>query len=395
MAVPQAGEDADLSGGGRCTGTSDGQLPPPRWPAVCALVLLAGCVTASPPPGLAERRHLSTTSEQLRIQVRALAGPYVGAIEEAADASARSCPAHPEGTTLALQWKLSAIPQVQDALFQADPLVGLLDGWAYAVQMRDWLQSDAGRSAFGECRNAAAAAMSLVAGRFRQICDVIAPDRAELAEGLVEQWASSHPLRSLFLPRVSTAITLANESARRDLGALAAVETVVETLDDLTARIAAYRETMLKEAAWTGELVAMRAASSDIARQTAEDAQRVADSMARFGRLADRLPALVELERAAVTEALRSEREQILAALDAQRRETLALAQSERAVILDRIDTMRASTIERVGEQSEALIDRFFLRALQLGLCLLAAIVAVVAVSLLAFRTWFRRHAER
>jgi hypothetical protein len=347
-----------------------------------------------PAGGLAEQRKLSVVGEELRVRVRALTGPYVGAIEEFADAAAASCGSDPQVRIHALQWKLAAIPQVQDALFEPDPLVGLLDGWAYAVQMQAWLDGPAGRDAFGECRDAAAAAMGRVARRAREIADAIAPDRAQVADDFVRSWAASHPLRSLFLPRATIAPALASASARREMGALAAVGTIIETLDDLTARIAAYRETLLKEAAWTGELAASRAASSDVARQATEDVRRMAEAVERIGRLADRFPAVIERERVAALEALRAEREQILADIDVQRTETLALLQSERAVVLDRIDAMGRTAIDDVGNRTEAVVDRAFLRAAQLalGLLIAAAIAAVLVAWALGFRLRSLRH---
>jgi hypothetical protein len=345
---------------------------------------------------MAERSQLSVVGEELRIRVRALAGPYVGALEELADAAARDCGADPDVRIHALRWKLAAIPQAQDALFQADPLVGLIDGWAYAVQMQRSLEGPAGGAAFRECSEAAAAAMGRLAARAREIADEIAPDRGQVAEDFVRRWAASHPLRSLFLPRATIAPALAPASARRELGALAAVGTFVETLDDLTARIAAYRETLLKEAAWTGELAALRAGSSDVARQASEDLRRMADAMDRFGRLAERIPAVIARERVAGLDALRAEREQILADVDAQRAETLALLQSERAVVLDRIDEMGRTAIEGVGARTEAVVDRAFLRAAQLtlGLLLAAAIAAVLVGWALGFRLRSLRRAR-
>jgi hypothetical protein len=363
-------------------------------PALCILALLLGCrLDTMPPGGVAERRELSVVGAELRIRVRALTGPYVGAIEEFADAAARDCGSDPEVRMRALEWKLAAIPQVQDALFQPDPLVGLLDGWAYAVQMRAWLESPAGGVAFGECRDAAAAAMGRIAAAARKIADEIAPDRGQVAEELVRKWAAAHPLRSLFLPRPTIAPTAAKESARRELGALAAVGTIVETLDDLTARVAAYRQTLLKEAAWTGELAALRATSSDVALQASEDVRHIAAAMERIGRLAERIPVVLERERAAAVTGLRAEREQILEEIDRQRAETLALLQGERAAVLDRIDAMSRTAVDDVGSRTEALVDHAFLRAAQLMLGLLAA--SAIAAVLVAWALGFRLRAVR
>jgi hypothetical protein len=243
--------------------------------------------------------------------------------------------------------------------------------------MRSYLEGPAGRAALGECHAEAAGVMGRVSTRAREIADEVAPGRGDEAQALVQKWAAAHPIRSLSLPRSSIAPALAEASARRSLGALAAVGTIIETLDDLTARIAAYRETLLKEATWTGELAAARATSSDLALRAAEDADRMAAAMERIGRLAEELPRLVARERAAAFKDI-----------DAQRAETLAQLEAEREVVLRQIDDMGKGAIDEAADRAEGIVDRAFLRAAQLtlGLLLAAALAVVLVGRALGFR---------
>lgn len=350
-------------------------------------VLLAACrLETTPHGGLAESQGLSVVGSELRIRVRALVGPYTAAIEESADAAARRCGAAVR--VRALEWKLGAIPQAQDALLQPDPLVALLDGWGYAAQMQRYLAGPGGRAAMGDCSAEAAAAMGRLCARAKEIVEELAPGRSDEVAALVEQWTDRHPLRELYLPRQTMAPALAKGSARAELGALGAVGTAVESLDDLTARLAAYRESLLKEATWTAELAAARAGASELASQAARDAERITAGVERLGALAAAIPALAARERAAALEAVRAERAAVLADIDAQRRQTLALLQAERAVVLDRVDAMGRAAIAEGTARVEDVVDRVFLRIAQLvaALLVVAALAALVILRVLGAR---------
>ena len=347
--------------------------------------LAAAChLNTLPPPGLAEQQNLSVVGSELRVRVRALVGPYVGALEAAADEAAVRCP-DPIVRQNALAWKIQAVPLAQDALLQADPLVALVDGWAYAVQLRNLLGGEAGADALGACTAAAASSMRRLAEAARAIAVEVAGRDVTRADRLVERWAYEHPLRALLAPRATVAAALATATTRKELGALAAVGTIVETLDDLTTRIAAYRETILKEARWTGELAVAQAGASDLAARAAEDAARLALAADRMGALVERIPALLEREREAAVAAVRGERVAVLADLDRQRTETLRAMRSETETVFGRMDGLSRGAIDEASARAERIVDRAFLRTaeLVLGLAAIAVIVALLAARML------------
>jgi len=352
-----------------------------RSHAAVVLVLAASCAlhTTPPPTPLQTSANLTVTGSALRIQVRALAGPYVGQIEAAADDAAQRCGDTPSVVIRALEWKLNAVPLAQNALFQPDPLVALLDGWAYSVQMRDFLQSEQGRAALGACDDDAAAAMDRLSHQELNIATRFAPETAVRIEERVERWAAEHPLPSLSAPRATAAFELASESARRDLGALAAVGSIVETLDDVMVQIAAYRETLLKEARWTGELAAAQLGASDVATRLAADAERFATAADRASALMVRIPLIVEQERKASMADIDAQRVATLAALEAQTDAVMTRLQAQTDVVMNRIDATSRTAIDQVAEVADRVIDRAALRAAQVVLAF-AAIVAVGAV---------------
>ena len=349
--------------------------------AAVAFVLAIACALNTTPPTseLHERANLTVTGSALRIEVRALVGPYVGQIEAAADDASRRCGSDPSVRVRALEWKLNAVPLGQDALLQPDPLVALIDGWAYALQMRDFLGSDRGRGALGACHRDAAAVMDRIAHQELGIATRLAPESAARAEQRVERWAAEHPLASLSSARATSAEVMASASARQDLGALAAVGTIVETLDDVVVRIAAYRETVHKEVRWMGELAAAQVGASDITARATADADRLAAAADQVGALTVRIPALIERERNAAIAAMREETKTTMADIDAQRLDTLRALQAQTDVVMNRIDATSRMAIEEIAGHAERVIDHAALRAAQVGLAL-AAVLAVAAL---------------
>jgi hypothetical protein len=217
----------------------------------------------------------------------------------------------------------------------------------------------------------------------------LAPDDVARADRFVRRWASEHPLQALAAPRATVAAALAPATARKELGALAAVGTIVETMDDLMVRIAAYRETILKEARWTGELAAAQVGASDLAARAAEDAGRIALAADRMSALAARVPVLLEREREAALSAVRGEREAVLADIDRQRVDTLRALQSDMDAAFGRVDGLSRGAIDEAAARAERIVDRAFLRTaeLVLGVAALTILAALVVARALGVRT--------
>jgi hypothetical protein len=315
--------------------------------------------------------------------------PFVAAIEQAADAAARKC--GDVAAAGALSWKLGAVPQAQDALLRSDPAVAFADGWAYVVQLEAFLAGEGGRAALGACHTDAAAAMERAAAQWREGADVLAHGDAAHAEERIRKWAVEHPLRGLELPRPSFASELAAGAARGDLGALGAVGVAVETLEDLTFRIAAYRETLLKEARWAGELAARQASGSPAAARALADLDRFGAAADKLAALTAELPALAARERTAAIDAVRGERiavlrdvdrqrVAVLQDVDRQRTETLQFLQGERAAVMGDVRALGQATVDQATDRVERVVDHAFLRAAQLALALLLAIAVAAGV---------------
>ncbi|MCE9625867.1 MAG: hypothetical protein K8R69_10525 [Deltaproteobacteria bacterium] len=86
---------------------------------------------------------LDLTAEQLRLQVADFVVVFGGMVERGADEIIENSDS-PKAKENALLWKANAIPVCQMAAFQFDPMVGLLDLWAFSSQMTEFFENGKG-----------------------------------------------------------------------------------------------------------------------------------------------------------------------------------------------------------------------------------------------------------
>jgi hypothetical protein len=92
---------------------------PTRWVLVASALLL-GCATGASQSKLMQQSATSEMSpDELRIRVRAKAPRFSGKIEEIADEIVRRKPT-PAMRKSMTQFKMNAVPAMQNALYQAD-----------------------------------------------------------------------------------------------------------------------------------------------------------------------------------------------------------------------------------------------------------------------------------
>jgi len=94
---------------------------------------------------------------EIRLRVVSYASLAAGLVEETADEIRAEATASATGKA-ALQWKLHAIPIIQETALQPDPLMAAADLWTFAVQMRHFFAEGEGRAALGTHQPVAIAA---------------------------------------------------------------------------------------------------------------------------------------------------------------------------------------------------------------------------------------------
>lgn len=118
------------------------------WTTVLlGLAVAAGCQTA--PPRNTELMKAAGATEisasELRVRLNDYAGRFARTVEGAADSIANAADGNRPVMVEAHDWKMVAIPTGLRAIFQTDPMAGLLDIWVATVQQRHWIESGGNR----------------------------------------------------------------------------------------------------------------------------------------------------------------------------------------------------------------------------------------------------------
>jgi hypothetical protein len=317
----------------------------------------------------------------------------------------------------AIRLKLGAIPSMQAAVFQREPLAALTDAWALTMALDSFVSAGNGKELFGASQPTVVETMGKLEAEIRTIVqNVVGRQKTEEVQPVLERWVLENPIRDLSLGmRAAGLRASATASAALGTGGLQAVASIDETARDLSDRLTLYAEQLPHEARWQGELLLVEAQHELLSRPF-ENVDAVTRDIALIETDIDRLtgfalatPELVASERSLLLAALENERRAVLDSVDRQRIDTLAVLQGEREAILaaleefrrasfdsiesetdrslGRIDAFRTDTLDRIGGATQAAIDRLFWRALQLVLVLLVGGAALLLLSRLVPRS--------
>jgi hypothetical protein len=224
---------------------------------------LLGRVTSALTPSVARRQTeimekgggVSLGAADLRARVNDLADRLAGGLERMADRIGTES-RDPRVRRHALAFKVDAIPAVYTAAYRVDPLVAAVDTWALAFQVKEYVETGAGRDAFGteqslvraETRHLLADADASVRGM------TASPKAFDAARVKVQGWVAKHPIEHAFSSRSSVAPILA-EWRSEDGNAFLAVGEVKDTIQDLSERLNTYAAQMPRQVRWQAELL--------------------------------------------------------------------------------------------------------------------------------------------
>jgi hypothetical protein len=217
----------------------------------------------------------------------------------------------------------------------------------------------------------------------------------------VGAWAEAHPIQAGLTGRQSADPDMIRKVGESDLGSIASLKAIGESLGDLNARLDSYNVYLPKQARWQAELLLR-----DIARDPQVDAvmsnvvvlssalAKTSSSMERMpetmGQAREAIRADVDGERLAAQAFLRDERLQTLDAVRQERIATIAAMHNERlaatadlrgerqavlaalyngeAAVMNDVNAQSEKTLKDLDSRGRGLIDHFFLRALELML---------------------------
>jgi hypothetical protein len=398
------------------------------WTAVMSgvllLVLAAGCAKQPVQSGMmAQIGGIEISAEELRILVRDLADAYAGVIEEAADEIIAATDDR-DVRRRAYIWKIQAIPVAFQAIFLTDPMVALLDTYAFTYQMRIFFQEGPGRGVFGEQQEIALEACDRLEAMVVKVGNRASgrDTRGDVVEQL-EAWAREHPIDGHSFSRETLNSYLADVQSIQRVGGFKAIGKLTVDMSDLNARLTTIASHLPKQAHWQALLILEEYLDSEEADVMVEGLAEFPGSLERVALALEGLDDLVARERAlaleavrverlevqkfvdetltrtleyltmerlAILEAAHGERVAVLEAIRQERLDTLQILQQERELILAEMNGMADRLVGQSGTIVDRAIDHFFLRLVQILAVLLA--VAVV-VTLVALRFMTRRSA--
>jgi hypothetical protein len=390
-------------------------------------LVVSGCTSGTTRKNalIKSSKNVETTATELSSRNQSLLGLYSAEIENAADKIIVSSPS-PVTRRQALVWKAEAIPTLQTALLRTDPVAATLDAWAFILQMKAYMEQPEVKQGWGESYPIVTETLSRMESEMEQLIQAAAPSaNIDDARQKVGAWAKAHPIQVSLAGRKSADADFVRNTEESDLGTVASIKALGESLGDLTARLDAYNVYLPKQARWQEELLlsdlardpqihsamANLSALSSTLEKTSGSMEHMPEYMeqARKAVLAD-----VDNQRLAVLAFLRQERLETMRALDLVRIATLTDLQrqrvaatadlrGERQIVLDdfhrqatvltnELNATSARTIDDFDTRSRGLIDHFFVRAFELGL--LMVLLCVLAVWLF-LRHYTQRRRER
>jgi len=380
--------------------------------AVALAATAAGCRFATPEAktraGKPMHEVMALTPNQLRLRMRALVGPMCGEIEQAADAIVA-------GTTnrtvqrAALEWKIEAVPEMREALFQPDPLVAYVDSWALCNQMADYFETGPGKTALGDSNLTAVATCRALEESLAQMAATITFSGQDVSRVRAEirQWAADHPIKHSISGRETTLSRVLERDAVQSLSTGEVVVDMATAVDDLSRRLEVYAEQVVRQARWESELFQMQILSDlpldqalPLAERAVKAAEQAAGTVSGLGpsvekavNLAENTPKLLASEREAVIKALHEELIRTIQFLQEERATALTHLTQERTAALstvaESIEQERKLSIRDLDRMSVEAVDHAFWRAAQLAAVILVAVFVALVVLLLITRRLF------
>lgn len=362
-----------------------------RRVAPVAALLAAACLKVpQQSASLAAVKNAAVTATQLQLRVYE-AGRRLSSLVEAAADSIAGLAADPLVRRRALLWKTFAIPLVQEASLQNEPVVAAVDLWGFTVQQVDYFERGDGRDAFGPLQPIAlATARELEQDARRTVgrsltTGEVKPEAVEA----VKTWAARHPIRGAGFRRESALSSDWKMLGIRETSLFGTVASLDRTLVGVTNRLGYINEGMLKQVRWNAELMADEALA---APRVDSMLFTLTTTTAAMGDLMGAAPSMLDRGREAVFRDLSAQQVAVFAALDRQRIATLGAITDERAAVvdalreervavLDALHGERIATLAAVDSIAQRSLDHVQAIATRLLLLTLVAFVVMTAIA--------------
>lgn len=352
------------------------RIVPPRVALPLILVACAACAHVPQKSQSVEQAGLTSSTAELRTRAVELGREAMREVEIAGD----SIDAGTDDITIqrnTLYFRLSAVPALTEASLRPDPVVAMLDLYAFRLQVANFVASPAGRAALGDQIAIAERAIERNGERWEVVATSVGSRLTDEQRVRLASWAVDHPIDHLPFTRPSLVGALAVRLREEQTSIGAAVGGMQESLDRLEARISLANETTVKQATWLGRLAALDMKASP-------EASELKGALRSTRGLIEGVPDLAARERTAALADVDRQRRETLAELTLQvERQRVALVEavaSERAIVLNAVDDQRRRAVldadslrARLVADEIRVVDHLMLRMMELVAGLLVA----------------------
>ena len=293
---------------------------------------------------------------------------------------------NPNVQVAALRWKISAVAESERAAMRIIPMMALVDTWALAVQMKEFLSpGHPGGALFGSHQNAALIVATELDGRAEELArKVIAPGDFGKYQHFIQDYTREHPLRDLDFVRTSVVEEWRRTGAELKLAD--SIGTIPEAMADFSDRMKISTDGLASETLWRTQLALRESGYS--ANDVRIGLRQLDERLARMSEVATNAPDLVhsavadvrrsvidvldrvDVSSAAMMQGLRTEREALSADVRTEREALVVAADVQRKAIAEDVARIADQVVKSSGEQV-----RYLAREVLALLVVLAAVV--------------------
>jgi hypothetical protein len=314
---------------------------------------------------MSEVPGVNMSTAELRERVLELGRRQVASIEQGVGDTYESTK-DPEARRAAMRWGLAAIPDVQEASLNADPLVALADLWALAMQTEAFAANGRGGKYLGEARGFVERTARQMAGESEKLAgEVFPPADLPRRRAQVKRWADANPITAATFARPTASAVLARTLSDERPSARQFIASTEERLAHLDARLEMMNKTLLNRIRWTMDMMI-------------EDALGTEDVASMVGELQQ----FADQERQKIVGDINRQRVEIFDQVGQERAQIFKDVASERTAITGVANQLLA----QANADAHRLIDRTLLRV---------GVGAAVLIVLAALAAWIVWHTSR
>lgn len=313
------------------------------------MVILAGLAGCSLISVKSPEKPLSPRDLNARVLVREQSAHFVATVQSSADAI-EAQETDRAVLTRTLRWEIGATTHSVTAATQITPMIALIDSWALAVQMQDFVSTGhAGGALFGSHQNAVRKVTDDNADAVVQLAHgLVTPKEFAQYQSFITSYAHDYPLRDLGFVRAPL-LQLWNRQGGSSGALIDSLGTIPEAMSDFTQRLEIYGATAQSQAVLQTQLALSSSGYS---------ASDIKAEVKQLGVRMDRMTAAAEKAPETVREAIadvRSSLVTIINKLNESSASMIASLHDERVAMTNDVRTEREAALIAVDQQRRAI----------------------------------------